>query len=182
MIANHPERIGRLVLTNCDAYENFLPPALRPLQWGVRVPGFASLVARVLQTGVGRRLLMATVAHNVPAPGVLDSYLSPLAQDARVRRDATKVLGGISSRVTLRAAEAFPRFRKPVTLVWGEDDLFFPLRFAERLEDDSPDATLERVPGSRTFVPEDRPGVLAEHIRSAETSGVETSEERRKHA
>ena len=87
------------MLTNCDAYENFLPPALRPLQWGVRVPGFASLVARVLQTGVGRRLLIATVAHRVPAPEVLDSYLSPLARDARVRRDATKVLGGISSRV-----------------------------------------------------------------------------------
>ena len=37
--ANHPERIGRLVLTNCDAFENFLPPAFRPLQWSARVPG-----------------------------------------------------------------------------------------------------------------------------------------------
>ena len=28
----HPERLGRLVLTDCDAYENFLPPMFRPLQ------------------------------------------------------------------------------------------------------------------------------------------------------
>src|SRR5919204_4812144 len=36
--ANHPERIGRLLLTNCDAFENFLPPAFRPMQWAARVP------------------------------------------------------------------------------------------------------------------------------------------------
>src|SRR4029079_3927319 len=33
VVTRHPERIGRLVLTPCDAYENFLPPAFRYLQW-----------------------------------------------------------------------------------------------------------------------------------------------------
>ena len=37
--AHHPERLGRLVLTPCDAYENFLPPAFRPLQMLAHVPG-----------------------------------------------------------------------------------------------------------------------------------------------
>ena len=36
---HHPERLGRLVLTPCDAYENFLPPAFRPLQAAARIPG-----------------------------------------------------------------------------------------------------------------------------------------------
>ena len=31
---DQPERLGRLVLTPCDAYENFLPPMFRPLQLG----------------------------------------------------------------------------------------------------------------------------------------------------
>jgi pimeloyl-ACP methyl ester carboxylesterase len=39
LITERPERVGRLVLTPCDAYENFLPPAFRPLQWAARVPG-----------------------------------------------------------------------------------------------------------------------------------------------
>ena len=37
--AHHPERLGRLVLTPCDAFENFLPPAFKPLQLvGAHVP------------------------------------------------------------------------------------------------------------------------------------------------
>ena len=39
VVTRHPERIGRLVLTPCDAYENFLPPAFRYLQALARVPG-----------------------------------------------------------------------------------------------------------------------------------------------
>ena len=43
----HAERLARLVLTPCDAYEDFLPPAFRPLQWAARVPGLpAALVQR----------------------------------------------------------------------------------------------------------------------------------------
>jgi pimeloyl-ACP methyl ester carboxylesterase len=39
VVTRHPERVGRLVLTNCDAYENFLPPAFRWLQWGGAAAG-----------------------------------------------------------------------------------------------------------------------------------------------
>ena len=51
-------------------------------------------------------------------------------------------------------------------IVWGEDDIFFLTRYARRLERDFPDATLEFLPGSRAFVPEDRPGRLVELIET----------------
>ena len=39
-VAHHPQRIGRLALTNCDAFENFPPPAFRLLvKTLARVPG-----------------------------------------------------------------------------------------------------------------------------------------------
>ena len=38
LVTERPERIGRLVLTPCDCYENFFPPAFKPLQWLARVP------------------------------------------------------------------------------------------------------------------------------------------------
>src|SRR6201991_3412400 len=44
--ANHPERLGRLVLTTCDAFENFPPPAVRPLLTALKLPG--ALVATSL--------------------------------------------------------------------------------------------------------------------------------------
>src|SRR5438128_4150737 len=37
--AEHPERVDRLVLTTCDAYDNFPPRRFRYLQWAARVPG-----------------------------------------------------------------------------------------------------------------------------------------------
>src|SRR6266511_2824852 len=45
----HPERIGRLVLTPCDAYDNFLPPMFRPLQAIARIPGSIWPVAQSLR-------------------------------------------------------------------------------------------------------------------------------------
>jgi pimeloyl-ACP methyl ester carboxylesterase len=34
VVAEHPERIGRLVLTNCDAYEAFFPLFISPFHYG----------------------------------------------------------------------------------------------------------------------------------------------------
>jgi pimeloyl-ACP methyl ester carboxylesterase len=36
---DHPERLARLVLTPCDAYDNFPPAMFRPLLLAARVPG-----------------------------------------------------------------------------------------------------------------------------------------------
>ena len=39
LVGRHPERVGRLVLTSCDAFENFPPKAVAYLPWLARVPG-----------------------------------------------------------------------------------------------------------------------------------------------
>src|SRR6266705_967603 len=39
VIAHHPERITRLVLTNCDAFEHFFPPLVSPFHFGARIFG-----------------------------------------------------------------------------------------------------------------------------------------------
>jgi pimeloyl-ACP methyl ester carboxylesterase len=158
----YPERVSRLVLTNADALGNFPPPLLRPLKWGAAVPGFVYLLGRAGRSRVFRRALFRTVAGTPVEDRVLDRYLAPLARDPGVRRDFRKVLRGSSARYTLEAAKAFPGFDRPVLLAWGTDDrLFFPFRYAEELARRFPDARLLPVPGSRTFVPEDRPGRLA---------------------
>ena len=49
-------------------------------------------------------------------------------------------------------------------LAWAPEDRFFPFAHAERLADLLPDARLERIEDSRTFVSEDQPQRLAELI------------------
>jgi pimeloyl-ACP methyl ester carboxylesterase len=168
VIANHPGRIGRLVLTNCDAYGAFFPLLLMPFHYAARFLGtrFTDLLAWSLRARPVQRVLLWTIARRRLDDAVLDSYFAPLINDAEVRGNLTRFLAQVFNRHTLEAARVFPSFRRPVLIVWGEDDIFFLTRYARRLERDFPDATLEFLPGSRAYVPEDRLERLAELIET----------------
>ena len=162
---NHAERLGRLVLTPCDAYENFLPPVFKPLQWMARVPGSIWLMAQSLRADVLRR----TVAYGMLAKRRLSADLTqpwgePIQRDARIRGEVAAILRGIDSRYTLDAAQRFGGFEKPVLLAWAPKDRYFKLEFAERLERDFANARLERIEDSATFVMVDQPQRTAELI------------------
>ncbi len=165
-IAEYPERVGRLVLTNCDAYEAFLPWQLRIFQYGPRVLGsrFVDLVAWALRARPAQRALLKLVAKRRMDEATLDAYFGGLIRSAGVRDDLTRFLARISRRYTMEAARRFADFRGPVLLVWGEDDPFFLTRYARRLREDFRDARLLFVSNSRAFVPEDRPEALARYI------------------
>jgi pimeloyl-ACP methyl ester carboxylesterase len=162
-IARHPERITGLVLTNCDAYEAFLPFLLSPFQHGARLFGarFGTFLARVLRARFAQRALLWTVSLRRPDDATLDVYFAPMLRDTAVRDDLVRFVAAITKRDTLDAAMAFPHFRHPVLLVWGRSDFFFSARYARRLQRDFPHATLTFLPHSRAFVPEDQPQRLA---------------------
>ncbi|HSD23191.1 MAG TPA: alpha/beta hydrolase [Solirubrobacterales bacterium] len=164
--ANHPERIGRLLLTNCDAFENFLPPAFRPLQWAARVPGMLTGMMQGMRFAPMRRLpnaygwLIKRDFDGAPTREWVEPYL----EGRGVRRDTIKVLRGIDPRYTNEAAEKLRSFGRPALLAWAVEDRFFKISFAEKLADTINGATLERIEDSYTFVSEDQPERLAELI------------------
>jgi pimeloyl-ACP methyl ester carboxylesterase len=165
--AHHPAGLGRLVLTPCDAYENFLPPAFRPLQYAARVPGLITALMQGGRIGAIRRgpLGFGLLSKRRPIDDeTLRGYLAPFLADGRVRRDALKVLRGISNRQTIEAAELLRRFENPTLIAWAPEDRFFKLRFAERLAAEMPNARLVMIEDSLTFVPEDQPERLADAI------------------
>lgn len=164
--ANHPERIGRLVLTNCDALENFPPPAFRPLQWAARVPAILTGMLQGMRFAPMRRLPNAygrLIKRDFDAAPTRE-WVEPYLADRGVRRDTIKVLRGIDPRHTIEAAEKLRSFDRPTLLAWAVEDRFFKISFAERLADTINGATLERIDDSYTFVPEDQPEQLAELI------------------
>ncbi len=167
VVAKHPERLSRLVLTNCDAYEAFFPLFLRPFHYGAKFfdRRFVDALSWTLRARFAQRILMWTVAKRRMDATVLDAYMEPLIREPGVRRDLTKFLSKVSNRYTLDAAHTFGSFDHPVLIAWGENDFFFSPKLARRLQRDFPDATLHFVPNSRAFVPEDRPERLAESIR-----------------
>ena len=181
LVTRHPDRVGRLVLTPCDAFENFPPKMFRPLQYlGGYVPGAAALIGQSMRSKAiaTSQLGFGPLAFN-HRPDLYLSWLEPVRKDRAVRRDLRKVLRGIRPRYTLEAAELLPGFHKPVLIAWADKDRFFPREHAERLAQLLPDARLETVAGSRTFIPFDQPERLAELItdfaslRSSAQAGAE---------
>jgi len=166
VITRHPERIGGLVLTNCDAYEAFFPWLISPLQYGARWFGarFVDALVPVLRfRGAQRALFWLVSLRRFDAP-TLDAYVAPFLRDAAVRRDLARFMAAVSNQYTLEAAKRFASFQHPVLIAWGQSDLFFSAGYARRLQRDFPHATLTFIPQARAFVPEDQPRRLAELI------------------
>jgi pimeloyl-ACP methyl ester carboxylesterase len=172
--ANHPDRIGRLVLTNCDAFENFLPPAFRPLQYAARVPGLLTFLLQSMRLDPLRRTPLAYgwLIKRDPKSAPLAEWVEPFLTDKAIRRDTVKVLRGIDPEHTFDAAEKLSRQDRPTLLAWAVEDRFFKISFAERLAASIPGATLERIDDSYTFVSEDQPERLADLIDSFARQGA----------
>lgn len=165
--ADHPARVARLVLTPCDAFDNFLPPAFRPLQYAARVPGGLTAALQSMRVAPVRRLPFAfgwLIKHD-PDDRLLGEWVRPFLSDGAIRRDTIKVLKGISPRYTNEAAERLRSFDRPTMLAWAREDRFFKASYAERLAQTIPGARLEWIEDSYTFVPEDQPARLAELLR-----------------
>ncbi|MGH2833888.1 MAG: alpha/beta fold hydrolase [Solirubrobacteraceae bacterium] len=166
LATERPERLGRLVLTPCDAYENFLPPAFKPMQWLARVPGAATLALQPMRSALIRRSPLGFgLLSKRPIPNEITArWMAPALADRAIRRDVLGLLRGIDARDTLAAAEKLRSFDRPTLIAWAPEDLFFKLRFAEALAQTIPDCRLELIHDSRAFVPEDQPERLAELI------------------
>lgn len=163
VVTRRPERVGRLVLTSCDAFDNFPPRVMRPAMPLLTLPGALRVVFAPMRLAAARRRLMTLIkATKRPVPlEVMDSYTFPALRSAGVRRDIRKLLQGVDTRYTLDAAERLRAFDRPTLISWSREDKFFPTAHAERLAALLPDARLEWIEDSYTFSPEDQPERLA---------------------
>jgi len=171
LVTRHPERIGRLVLTNCDTHENFPPGAFKAIPPIAKLPGGASAIAGPFRIGaVARRAIRPFAKTEIP-PELIESWMGPgiNRQVPGVRRDLKKAMAGMNKRYTLEAAEKLKGSELPLLLTWAPRDPYFPLKYAQRLEKETPNARLVEIPDSRTFVPIDQPRRLADEIAAFTT-------------
>jgi pimeloyl-ACP methyl ester carboxylesterase len=162
-----PDRIARVVLTPCDAFDNFLPPMFKGLQILARFQPALTAFVQPLRLRPLRRLPLAFgwLAKRPIDREVEDSWVRAFFTRREVRRDAARILRAIDTRHTQEAAERLRSFEKPVLIVWATEDKVFPLEHAHKLAGLLPDSRVEEIPDSYSFVPEDQPERLAELIR-----------------
>jgi pimeloyl-ACP methyl ester carboxylesterase len=163
-----PERIGALVLTSCDAFDNFPPRFFRIVLAPARVPGMIPIAFGGLRLRPLRRLPIAYgwLTTRPIDRDAEDSYVLPVLTRGGIRRDVRKLLGGLDPAYTLDAAAKLASWDRPALIAWSEKDRFFPTEHAERLAKVIPNARLEWIEGARTFSMEDEPERVAAVIGS----------------
>jgi pimeloyl-ACP methyl ester carboxylesterase len=170
---DHGERVGRLVLTNCDCFEVFPPKEFVPMVKAARVPGALYAAVQPMRAAVARRspLAYGWLAREIP-DDVTGAWVRPFLDDADIRRDAATFMRAIDTATMLDAAARLPSLKIPSLVVWGQVDRFFPPELGQRLAAALPDARLEPIADARTFVSEDAPEALARSIRGFVRAGA----------
>jgi pimeloyl-ACP methyl ester carboxylesterase len=165
-IGRRPERIGRLVLTSCDAFDRYPPPAVAYLKLVARTPGGLALLGQAVRFKPVQRLPIAYgwATHEPIEPRIMDSYTRNIRTKRGVRADLGRVLKGARKPDMEAASRSVARFDRPATVVWAADDMFFPVEHGRALADLMPNARFELIESSRTFIPEDQPGELVRLI------------------
>ena len=166
LVTRHPERVKALVLTPSDAFKHFFPWQFKSLQALAWVPGAARPTGELLRSAAARRSFVGfglLTKHGI-ADDVTASWVAPVQGSREIRRDLVKVLRGVNAKHTMAAAEALPGFDRPTLLLWAREDRVFPTADADRLASLLPDARVELVDDSHTYIPEDQPDRLVEAL------------------
>jgi pimeloyl-ACP methyl ester carboxylesterase len=168
LVGRHPERIGRLVLTSCDAFEKFPPTPQRYLELTAHSRVLMWLVGWSVQFRFVQRLPTAYgwVTSRPIEPAIMRSYTEPVRRNPGVRRDLTRLLRAVDTRYTHEAAETLRGFDRPALVLWADGDRIFPREHGRRLAELLPQGRFELVPDSRTFIPEEQPERLAGRVRA----------------
>ena len=168
LASGHPAlgRVGRLVLTNCDCYDQFPPDSLKKASAAARaVPWLARAALRLqARSPVMQRRALSTVTARGLDSSRMESFFEPIRRDKRVADDLVAAMAGFRTELTTEAAAAIPQFDRPALVIWGEACRFFPMTLARRLASEFPRATLIPVPGAGTWVPVDDAAAVADAI------------------
>jgi pimeloyl-ACP methyl ester carboxylesterase len=166
LVVAEPERIGRLVLTDCDAFEDFPPKAFKPLIAAAKVPGALRALLQPMRVKSARRLPLAygwLTKRPVP-DDVMDGWTLRALEDPGVMADLRKALAGLNPNVLLDNSPKLTSFDKPVLLVWSREDKFFKIENAHRLAAVFPNARVEELTDAYAFVSWDQPDRVAELV------------------
>jgi pimeloyl-ACP methyl ester carboxylesterase len=164
LAANHPDRVARLALTNCDTHENFPPGIFKAMPPLAKLPGGMVVLSAPFRIPFVARQAFAPFARTKIPDDLIASWMRPATQDSGVMHDTKKVTAGMNKRHTLAAAKNLQTSDIPLRLLWAPGDRFFPLKYAERLATEVPNSQLLEIPDAKTFVPLDQPQRVADEI------------------
>ena len=162
---HHPERLGALVLTSCDAFEHFPPPILKPLLVAAKSNALFRKAIQATRVPAVRKRAFDGLAHS-NIDDLTEIWVRPSTSIPAVAEDLRHFTLSMRTEVTTGAAARLREFDKPTLIAWSADDTFFEQEDGVRLAATIPHARLEVIEGARTFSMVDQPDRLADLLSS----------------
>lgn len=159
--ALYPSRLRSLVLSNCDAHDNWPPDAFKPFVEMVAAGGLADTLKAMLDDKAVYRSEQALgPAYEHPervSDDTIETYLRPFLASPQRTRDLERFVNAFDCRHTLAIEDKLRQVRAPTFIAWGTDDIYFPVEWSHWLAQAIP-GTKWRVEfeGARIFFPEER--------------------------
>jgi pimeloyl-ACP methyl ester carboxylesterase len=169
LMRDAPERVGRVVLASCDAFDNF-PPGLTGktlVATGKLSPRMFGLFMQQMRLRFVRRLPIAFGWLTKRGDAATARWMRPVLTQAGIRRDTVRTLRAVAAdkSLLLEAAESLPSFTRPALVVWASEDRVMPPEHGRRLAGLLPLGRLAEIEDSYTLIPLDQPARLAQVIR-----------------
>jgi len=170
LAARHPQRVRSLTLTNCDAHDNWPPEAFKPFLAMAAAGGLAdTLNAIIADKAIYRSLEALGPAYEHPekvTDETIDAYLKPHLRTAQRTRDLARFLAAFDPSHTTRIEAELRKLKAATLIVWGTDDIYFDIKWADWLAATIPGARqVVRFEGARIFFPEERWHEFNEQLR-----------------
>ncbi|WP_221927821.1 alpha/beta fold hydrolase [Isoptericola variabilis] len=147
--------VDRLALVNSVTYDSWPVPGVARF----RDPNIVAATTAEEVLSARRRAVTMALAGAATQQRI-DDYLEPWAE-ARVRRSWMNLAGAADSRYTMDLVPALRRSPVPKLLIWGEDDEFQKVEYAERFSSEIPHTTLVRIPDAGHIPTENAPDRIA---------------------
>src|SRR6202158_1993300 len=159
--ALNPNRVRSLTLTNCDTYDNWPPEAFKPF--------VQMAIAGGLRDTMNAMLADKTIYRSSEALGPayerpenvsdedIEIYLRPHVRSEQRTRDLQRFVAAFDNKHTVQIEHQLRQLKAPTLIVWGTDDVYFPVKWAHWLAQNIP-GTRRRVEfkDARIFFPEER--------------------------
>ena len=171
--ARNPGRLRSLTLTDCDTHDNWPPEAFKPFLAMAAAGGLSDTLNAMLDDKAIYRspgaLGPAYERPDAVTDADIETYLRPFLRSPQRLKDFERFLAAFDPRHTIAAEPGLRRLTAPTLVVWGTDDVYFPVKWAHWLTGAIPGAKAAiELKDARIFFPEERPGefnsLLRDHL------------------
>lgn len=160
---HNPDRVERLMLSNCPLYDNFPGSEEFHLRG---IPGVAREWTREDLDEILESIFAdGTYEEERATEEFVEGMKAPFLERDRPLTDLSRIATTLNTNQAEEIAHAYDTVTCPTKLVWGDDDVLLPTEWAERLAEDMPNVEdLVELDRAYHWLMQDRPDAYREEV------------------